>query len=46
MEGGRRVVNKVTDALTPSAESVAARNVDQVIDDTTGVAPTETPTVK
>ena len=50
MEGGRRVVNKVTDALTPSAESVAARNVDQVIDDTTGVAPTEniteTPTVE
>ena len=37
MEGGRRVVNKVTDALTPSAESIAARNVDQVIDDTTGV---------
>ena len=37
MEGGKRVVNKVTDALTPSAESIAARNVDQVIDDTTGV---------
>lgn len=46
MEGGRRVVNKVTDALTPSAESVAARNVDQVIDDTTGVAPNETTTVE
>ena len=50
MEGGRRVVNKVTDALTPSAENIAARNIDQVIDDTTGVAPTEniteTPTVE
>ena len=50
MEGGRRVVNKISDAISPSAESVAARNVDQVIDDTTGVAPTEniteTPTVE
>ena len=46
MEGGRRVVNKISDAISPSAESVAARNVDQVIDDTTGVAPNETTTVE
>ena len=44
MEGGKRVVNKISDAISPSAESIAARNVDQVIDDTTGVAPTETNT--
>ena len=41
MEGGRRVVGKISDAISPSAESVAARNVDQVIDDTVG-APNET----
>jgi len=44
MEGGKRVVNKVGDMIAPSAESVAARNVDQIIDDTTGVV--ETPTVE
>ena len=37
MEGGKRVAGKISDAISPSAESVAAKNVDQVIDDTTGV---------
>ena len=37
MEGGKRVASKVSEKLAPSAETIAAKNVDQIIDDTVGV---------
>ena len=46
MEGGKRVAGKISDAISPSAESIAAKNVDQVIDDTVGVTPKEEPKPK
>ena len=47
MEGGRRVVGAVKDMVTPSAETVAARNVDQVIDQNiVAEAPKEEPKPK
>ena len=46
MEGGKRVASKVSEKLAPSAETIAAKNVDQVIDDTVGVTPKEEPKPK
>ena len=39
VEGGKRAVSGLSDALSPSAETKAAQNIDQVLDDTQGVTP-------
>ena len=38
-EGGKRAVSGVSDFLSPSAETKAAQNVGEIIDETTGVNP-------